>query len=206
VTEQRGLVLDASVCINLLGSGAMAEILTALARPVTVVAPAAREVLSDPFRNGSPGAPLAGCVEHQLLTVTDLDGSALETFVGLTAAVPPDDLDDGEAATIAFAEHRELVAVVDEKKGLRVATTRFPHLELLTSVDLLRVPAVLTALGRERLADAVFSACVTSRMRVPREHSEWVRELIGPERAEKCRTLNGSRRPARNEEPIRQST
>lgn len=194
MSERPGLVLDASACINFLGSGVIHQILAALARPVTVVSPAAREVLRDPFRFGKPGAPLSPCVEARLLAIAEMDATVLQTFVDLTAAPPPDDLDDGEAATIAYASHRKLVAVVDERKGLRIAGSAFPGLVVATSVDIFREERVLAALGRDRLAEAVYSACTTARMRIPRDDQDWVRDLVGTDRAAKCPTLNGGGR------------
>jgi hypothetical protein len=51
------------------------------------------------------------------------------------------------------------------------------------------LPAVEAALGRDALADAVFQALQTARMRVLTDYVAWVVALIGIDRALQCPSL-----------------
>ena len=103
-------------------------------------------------------------------------------------------LDDGEAATIAYAVGRGAIAVIDERKATRIGAELFPALRIACTVDMLAHPQVQDDLGKEMLADAVFRALRDGRMRVFPHHIEWVVGLIGPEKVAACRSLPGSAR------------
>lgn len=201
------LVLDASVCINLVATDKLGPIVRALGVPILVVEQVAREVMRHPFDAASAQSPLTRFAEDGTLRVVALTDASAETWLSLVGAPPPDDLDDGEAATMAFAHDRSACPVIDERKGIRVCSSRFPSLKHLSTLDLLRDPAVHRVLGRDGLADAVWSALRYARMRVSSAHEEWVREVVGPERLAECHSLrlaaraplssSGSTRPRR---------
>ena len=134
------------------------SIVRALAVPVAVVEQVAREVIRHPFDSASTQSPLARYVDDGTLRITTLTDASAETWLSLVGAPPPDDLDDGEAATIAVAHHRLFGAVIDERKGVRVCSSRFPSVKHLSTLDLFRHPAVVRTLGRDELRDAVWSA------------------------------------------------
>ena len=80
------------------------------------------------------------------------------------------------------------VALVDERKAIRICAERFPSLGIGCTVDVLAQRHVQAALGGS-LADAVFNALNRGRMRVSDHHGHWVVDLIGKERAAECRSL-----------------
>lgn len=183
-----GVVLDTSVVLNLLSSGHAERIITAMAGRCIVVAVTSREVLRHPLTPNAKGDPLQALIAAKIIERVQLADAALPRFMELTGASPPDDLDDGEAAALAMGELLGLQVALDETKGRRIAGSHLPGVRLLSSCAILSSDAVATALG-EQLAESVFSALLHARMRVLTEHDEWVRELLGPERAAKCPSL-----------------
>jgi PIN domain nuclease of toxin-antitoxin system len=182
-----GIVLDASVVLNLLGSGDVESILAAIPGRRIVVAVASGEVERHPL-TGKSGDHVADLVALGLVERVELPPAAQARFLELVGADPPDGLDDGEAATIATAEVWGLAAALDERKGRRIASTFVPADRLVSSVEIFAKAEVVAALG-SRLADAVFSACIHARMRVLPEHEAWLRKLLGPARVAQCPNL-----------------
>jgi len=108
----------------------------------------------------------------------------------LVAGAASETLDDGEAATIAYAAEQGAVVILDERKGTRICATRFPNLGLISTLDVLLHPKVREALGNDALADAVFAALRDARMAVFPCHRDEVLQLIGSERAVRCLSLS----------------
>jgi predicted nucleic acid-binding protein len=98
-------------------------------------------------------------------------------------------LDDGEAATIAYAAENRMAAVIDERKAHRICQSQYPNLLVGSTMDLLALDAVEKALGRVGLVDAVHRALVGARMRVAPKYLEWTINLVGEERALLCDSL-----------------
>jgi predicted nucleic acid-binding protein len=182
-----GLVLDASVVINLLGCGAAERVLRALPGRLVVADATSREVVRHPIPSAARGGPLQPLLEAKLVERVELMPSAMTTFISLVGAEPPDDLGDGESAAIALAEQLNLSIALDDAKARRIVRGRFSSLRLQTSVDLFSLPSVAAVLG-DGLADIVFSALTNARMRVTRENEAWVLRLLG-ERAAECPSL-----------------
>lgn len=191
----RGVVFDTSVWLNLLGTGRMRDVLQALPARKVAVCAVSREVLRHPLEPRLRDHPLKQYIDAGLLEQVTLHGDAAELSVELSMAAPPDGLDHGEAATIALAVHLGLTAAIDERKARRIASERFPSLQVVSTVDVLRNVEVANAIG-EGMPEAIFSALKHARMRVPPEHDHWVRFLIGPQRASQCPSLK--RRNASN--------
>ena len=183
------LALDASVVITLLGTGMAAKIIGALGRKCIVERNAWREVTKDPLTGRSAAEPLGVLTDVGLLERQEMQGDATAVFLDLSLAQPPEGLGDGEAATLAHAVTSGASAVIDERKAIRIGAAKFPKLRLLSTLDLLNAGSVAEALGGAALADAVFSALINARMRVPSEFREWVVDLIGRDRASRSPSL-----------------
>ena len=193
-SDHHVLVIDASVAINLLGTGRPADVLKMLNRKVIVDELALKEVTRDPFNNLPGGEAMGALLRSGLISSAQLSASAFELlFLALTGAHPPDDLGDGEAATIAQAFDIEAVPVIDERKATRVALSLRPKHPILHTIDILGCSAVMEALSPQELGDLIYSALFHARMRVPIHCREWVCAMIGPERARSCPSL-GSRK------------
>lgn len=188
------MVIDTSVLINLLALEPehLASVCSALGSPLHVAPQVRAEARRDP-RNGQPAeARLNDLFGAGALKLVELDAGELETFVELVSADAPDDLDDGEAATIAVAVHRSMVAVVDEAKGLRIARLR--SVQCISTLAILLGKDARRALG-QKLPDALEAALSYARMRVPASERTAVVEMLGRERAAKYPKLGVSARP-----------
>jgi predicted nucleic acid-binding protein len=114
---------------------------------------------------------------------------AFAHFEELVVGPAVETLDDGEAATIAYAMTHSATALIDERKATRICRERFPALRLACTIDVLIHADVQTRLGPALLADAVVRALQEGQMRVFSHHAEWVIGLIGDERAALCPSL-----------------
>lgn len=183
------LVVDASVLINLASTEHSRDIIGCLAERVLVVEAAYAEVRRDP-RTGKPTPDLLTPLLHAgVLSCITLTPTHLTLAVELAGAPEPDDLDDGEAATIAFAAIEGAAIGLDDTKAIRISAQRYPTCRVATTIDLLRRQEVCATLGTSRLADAVYDALRFGRMRVPQSQVGWVVELIGRDRAAECPSL-----------------
>jgi len=151
---------------------------------------ALKEVTSDPFSK-LPGREAMGeLIRSNLISPAQLSASAFEfLFLELTGAAPPDDLGDGEAATIAQSFDIGAVPVIDERKATRIALSLRPKHPILHTLDILACSAVTDVLSPAELGDLIYSALFHARMRVPILCRDWVSAMIGPERARKCPSL-----------------
>ena len=184
------LVLDASVAINLLGTGQAALLLQALGRTIIMDELAIKEIIFDPSNRGSGERAIAALVAAGLITRTRLSMHAYDLFLELTGATPPDDLGDGEAATIATAMYSHAIPVIDERKARRIVAARTPSTAVLHSIDLLACPAVVKSCDAHQLGEIVYAALRNARMRVPDGCRMWVLGVVGLERAKHCPSLN----------------
>ena len=188
LVDGTALVLDASSGLNLLGTGRAAEVLRALPHEVLVTDKAAAEIGRDPI-TGTPGAVvLSGLAAERLIRIVPLSDPAYDTYLCLVAALSPDGLDDGEAATLAHAADVGAVPVLDERKAIRIAAG-LPVAPPVCSLDLLSHPVLARVLGAAGLADAVHSALRHAKMRVPEGFRPWVLGMIDAERLRVCSSI-----------------
>jgi len=189
------LVLDASVAINLLGTGRPADLLRIVGQRVVIEENAYKEVVRDPFNGNSGCDSLNTLISMDLLRLERLSNEGYELFLELTGADPPDDLDDGEAATIAYSLVVRGIPLLDERKAKRIAQKR--GLSVMTTLDLLRSQQIVDTLGRNELANVLYNAISHARMRVPSDDRQWVGNMIGTARAASCSSLGPSCRKRR---------
>lgn len=183
------LVFDASTAINLNGTGRAAEILRALRQEVVITDAALGELTEDSQSRRKDGEMVEKLIGTGLIRIEHIANLTQPIFENLVIGHGPDTLDDGEAATIAYAVESGAVAVLDERKARRICTGRFATTKVASTVDLLCHPAVAASLGPIALAEAVFSALQQARMRVLPHHEQWVVDIIGAERARECPSL-----------------
>jgi predicted nucleic acid-binding protein len=199
LTDPAPFIADASAVINLNATGHAREILRALPRRVKVVDIVAMELDQGRRRGRDDAGLLDELVEAGLAEIVRLDETAESHFEKLVIGPATVTLDDGEAATIAYAVDTKAIAVIDERKATRLCAQFFPDLQLGCTVDILSHAEVGRHLGKPGLGDAVFAALQRGRMRVLPQHVKWVVELIGPARAAACASLPKSvRQPQQN--------
>jgi predicted nucleic acid-binding protein len=187
--SRRLAVVDTSVAINLNATGCATAILGAIPYAVAVTNIVQGELLEDRRSGRGDAALLAALVSSGHVRIVSLGEAALRVFEDLVAGPSAETLDDGEAATIAYAVTHDAVPIIDERKARRICAERFAGLRPLSTVDILAEPAVSAALGRSALADSVFLALRDARMRVLPERVAWVVALIGDDRASQCPSL-----------------
>ena len=188
------IVADASAVINLNATDCAREIVRALPNRLVVV-DVVRGELEEGRRRGRRDADLLNeLVSASLVEIVRLSEFAGGWFEGMVIGRATETLDDGEAATIAYAVEHQAVALIDERKATRLCADRFPELRIASTVDLLGHPKLEEILGPQALADAVFNALQQARMRVSIHKTEWVVDLIGRERAAVCNSLPKSAR------------
>jgi predicted nucleic acid-binding protein len=183
------MVADASTVINLIATGCAPSIITAVPNRLLVVDIVAGELDSGRPRGRRDADLLGQLAAAGHVDIVSMGELGWQYFEGLVAGPAVETLDDGEAATIAYAVEHNATAVLDETKATRLCGVRFPRLRLMSTVDILLHPEVLRTLGEEGLSDAVFAALRDARMRVFSHHLAEVVRLIRPERAALCQSL-----------------
>jgi hypothetical protein len=173
------LVLDASVAINLNATGKCASILDVVSGE-----------LEAGRKNGRTDADMMETlIKSGRLQKASLSPESEGNFLALVCGRGSTTLDDGEAATIAWAVAHGGIPIIDEKKGLTICQERFPSVQTGTTVDILSHANVIAAFEHDVLADAIFNALTLARMRVHERHIPWVIEQIGASRASLCNSL-----------------
>lgn len=186
------IVADASAVINLNATGSAQDIVTALPNHLAVVDVVRAELEQGRRRDRRDADLLNELVAAGLIEVVRLGEPAMHHFEELVIGPAARTLDDGEAATIAYAIAHDAIPLVDERKANRLCAEWFPELRVGCTVDIFTHPEMLRCLGRETLAGAVFKALYHGRMRVFPQHIEWVLGLIGIQQAALCTSLPGS--------------
>lgn len=183
------VVLDTSVVINLNATGCADAILRALPNRCVVVEQVSLELQAGRQTGRGDADALAMLIDQELVGHAQLGDTGMRHFANLVSGSAAETLDDGEAGTIACAlEQGGAVALVDERKAIRICAERFPSLGMGCTVDVLAQRHVRAALGSS-LADAVFNALNRDHMWVPDHHGQWILDLIGTARAAGCRSL-----------------
>lgn len=187
--QNKALIVDTSVIINLRASRVGDEVIAALPNDLLISEVVFRELRHPTSRESGEAAFVDGLIERSLLDVVDMSDAELEIFVGLVSEHRS--LGDGEAATISCAATRGLDAGLDDRKGRDVARDLDASIGLVWTVDLLLADQVMRSLGAEGRINAVYHALRDGRMRIHEQYLEPVLDLIGMERARQCRSLPG---------------
>lgn len=191
VSTSDGLVLDTSVLINLHASKYGKRVLDAIPNDIWIPQMVAEELEHQTSRKNGELDFLKMLLEDEVASIVRLDSVEYEIFRELTSTTPS--LDDGEAATIAVAVARKYLPVVDERRGRGRAISLISQEAPAWSLDLLRHPAVITALGSKLAIEVLYFALRFGRMRIPPESTGDVIALLGVERSRECTCLPGYR-------------
>ena len=141
VIRHECIILDACCLINLFASGRPKDILKSLATRVFVARYVWRnEGLSI---NGAPNSgtgfqetriDLQPLIDCGLISLAEFESEAEDTlFVNFAAY-----MDDGEAITGAIAAVRNWCIATDDKRALNVFSQQAPHIQLMTSPELVK--------------------------------------------------------------------
>jgi predicted nucleic acid-binding protein len=188
------LVADASVVINLNATGCASEIIGALSNPFLVTDNACIELENGAGNGHRDYEMLAALIEAGAARRVSLGKAGISVYELLIDGTARLTLDDGEAATIAYAHEIGGAALIDERKARKLCVSSFPKLALTSTAELLMHPSIPAALGSQKQLDALTRALTHARMRVPPEHLAQITEMLGPERAALCVSLPKSAR------------
>lgn len=183
------LVLDASVIVNLNATNQAEKIILSVPNRFVVTSTVVSELKRGASRGHSDADQLDRLLANRAVEEVTLDDTMLETFYELVSGSSSESLDDGEAATLAYAVAKGASAVIDERKALRISNLRFPRLITVSTIDVLAKALELSAMPRDAMADSLFAALTTARMRVLAEQLGWVVDLIGSDRTKLCPSI-----------------
>lgn len=189
MSETERYALDASVCINLAATGRATEIFEALNGEFFVTRVVVEELARGRGQGRSAADELATWLHLGAVAEQDLLPESEETFLSLVGGPAAVTIDDGEAATIAWAITNDAAIVTDDRKAVQIAKVRFPMLTVLSTTDLLLHGRCHNAFGSAAVVDCIESALLKAFMRVPANHLDQVVQLLGPDRARRCRSL-----------------
>lgn len=188
-SRDEALVIDASVVINLIASGYAGKIMESLDAEIVAVAAVSEELARGKSNGRKDADRLEEIIKDGYIRIVALDSEGEKIFETLTVGPASSTLDDGEAATIAYALGVGGIAVIDERKAARICSERFPTLKTASSLELFSACDGSGGLSRVELRDAVTNALQVARMRVFHDQCEWVVKLIGKEMSRKCPSL-----------------
>lgn len=183
------LVADTSVIINLNATGHAADIIRAYPGSVVVTAIVFAELAAGSSNGHSDYKKLRSLVDAGAVGLVQLGETGNFVYSSLVEGSAPCTLDDGEAATIAYAHESGAVAMIDEKKATSICESEFPALAVASTVDLLTHHVIENALGKEGQINAILNALLDARMRVPPHQTEMIVKLIGEDNAARCKSL-----------------
>lgn len=189
IAHGSSLVLDTSVLINLHASGHGKEVLAALPFRLAVPNIVSDELDRHSTRSSGERDFLAQACMSGLTERLEMTDDEYQVFTKLVVVAPS--LDDGEAATIAIAQSRNFVPVIDERKGRARAQTLMKTRSPAWSLNLICHPMVVSELGEQVASQALYNALRLGRMRIAPDHAEDVVSVIGLEQARKCVCLPG---------------
>ena len=173
------LLADTSTVINVIATGFASSIAQALPCRLTVVDTVLAELEMGRARGRNDAQRFNDLAAEGLVEIVSLGDSAMRHFEDLVIGPASLTLDDGEAATIAYAVDKRGAAFIDERKATRICAVRYPTLRIACTVDILLHPDVQRRLGRDGLGEAIFGALQKGRMRVFPQHVERVIGFIG---------------------------
>ena len=160
------LVLDASVIINLLGSGGASDILGALQVQCLVEKRTLEEITRHPIPGLYHEQELTKLQELGLIQVHRMSAEEYRIYLELVSGPSTDNLDDGESAAIAVASCQRLGIVLDERKARRIQCNRFPDLAVTSSLRLFISAGLRGDWPLTRVRDIVYAARNFSRMNI----------------------------------------
>jgi predicted nucleic acid-binding protein len=181
------LIIDTSVLINLHASQQGERILGAIPNEIIVPQPVVGELDHQTSKINGESHFINTLISAGKVQQTELSEKEFELFEQMVAGSTS--LGDGEAASIALAVNRNLVAVIDDRKGRNHAQNLMVSMHLGWSIDLFLHPIVKSELGEDEAAEAIYSALRKGRMRIHEDHCDQVVNVIGVQRALACTSL-----------------
>jgi predicted nucleic acid-binding protein len=183
------LVGDAGVWINLAATGRVEQILRVSPAKLVVTTTTLGELGRGRAKDQQAANEVGRLIEEGLVQEVSLGSVEESVFLDLVVGPTGMTLDDGEAATIAYALGSGGVALMDEPKATSLCANRYPALPVMSTTDLLLADPVTSSFQVDELSQCLFLALKVAHMRVPDRHLPSVCDLLGPDRCRECRSL-----------------
>lgn len=104
--------------------------------------------------------------KSDLLKVVHLEAeSEKNLFINLA-----DQLDDGEAATLAIAISRKMQVITDDKKAIRILRQDFPVVNYLTTLDIIKQWSTRNLCETQEIKKALLNIMIHANYFPPRKH------------------------------------
>lgn len=181
------VILDTSVLINLHASQQGSRILDSLPNEIFVPEHVVTELEHETSKTHGQHCFVQKLIANRKVRVAGLNEREYQVFGRLVSG--KSSLGDGEAATIAIAATRILLPIIDDRKGRLQAQSHCSGKCPGWSLDILRHPVVVAALGISCASDALYFALRDGRMRIHESHCDYVVDLIGVQHALECKSL-----------------
>lgn len=188
MSDPLSAVIDSSVVLNLLGSSRPKMILESLPYSILVPSQVLTEIQTEPVVPNRD-ADLHSLLASGLLSVAQSSPEIEDLAIQLAGAQSPDDLDDGEAYAIAHAVALNGLLGIDERKGRRIVSARWPHLRCIYSLELLEAAFASANIQDREKVSILYAALTNARMRVPASRKREIAEFLGEELASLCPSL-----------------
>ena len=167
-----GMVWDACTVLNLVATDRAAEILTSFGIPNYIVRQVREgEVFSlRPLPEDDPKGDLVAVdliplLKQGILIEVELTTEEVAAFVEFA-----DEMDDGEARTLAVAVHRGLIMVTDDKKSIRIAQKLEPSIEVITTLDWVKIWVDKNRIDRATVSAVLHRIEICAHYRPRRSH------------------------------------
>ena len=132
------LLLDACCVINFAASGSLFDILSCIPAQIVITEEVKSELSGLPCSEGESSGSLIQlqlAIEKQILVITDFNSEDEESlFIDYASTLG----DDGEASTAAIAIHRGWSIATDDKKAISLFQKEIPHLEIKSTLEIVR--------------------------------------------------------------------
>jgi predicted nucleic acid-binding protein len=183
------LVADASVIINVNATGRARDIIQAQPGSLVVTENALAELAAGAKKGHDDHAQLHALIDIGAVRIVRLGETGASIYSALVESSAFRTLDDGEAATIGYAQETGAIALIDERKARMICERDFPDVFIASTIDFLTHELIATALTRRGQAEAITNALRNARMRIPPHQIELVIKLIGGENAAACSSI-----------------
>ena len=191
LTENDLIVFDASALINVAATGYCLQIFEMLPGQCVAEEIVIGEISGD-LDKYPVNKNIDDAVKCGVLSIVGMNSMEATTFLEFVYDENSNLLDQGEAATLAISSHRSGLAIVDEKKGTRIASQQVPPINVVSTLDLLNYIEKADGSNSVEIDKALYNSLIHARMRVPAAYENWVVSKLAKAQIEKCSSLRRS--------------
>ncbi|MBD2232098.1 hypothetical protein [Phormidium tenue] len=168
------LVIDACCILNFSASGYLLSILKSIPAQVIVTETVRSDELTTlqviDDNQDEAVTQFEAAIKQGVIKIVDFETEdEFETFINYVSGLK----DDGEAATFAVAFHHGWAIATDDKRATSFSQRELSHLQLLTTLDLIKYWAESTKPNSTQIAEALSAIHTKGRYKPNKEHPLW---------------------------------